>query len=241
MDTIPNDKILYETVVAGGWNFSQIIRRGRAVRLTDLEGGANASTLFYNADNFSERYNMGDTLKIQHISSLFKGACIYSDTGRILMSIIGDSLGWHDVISGVTYKEDIAEKNGYQTYQQAQNDFYRNGYDSLLIELLKHGMGRRDFTNVVSFFSKVAVADDGALEYVANYSPAGSYVDLRAEMDTLLVMDTGMHPLNPSAEYLRKPVKVTVYAVTPAGADDPCRKLCPENERGFINSENYYI
>lgn len=241
MNKIPDAKILYETTVAGGWNFSHIIRRGRAVRLTDVEGGGNASALFYNADNFSERYNMGDTLKIQHISSLFKGACVYSDTGRVLMSVTGDSLGWHDVISGVTYQSDIEKKSGYQTYQQAHNDFYRNGYDSLMVELMKHGMSKRDFTNVVNFFTKIAVADDGALTYADGHSPAGSYVDLRAEMDTLLILDTGMNPLNPSTAYLRKPVKVTIYAVDPAGDNDPCRKYCPENERGFINTANYYI
>ncbi len=241
MNEIAQDKILYQTVVPGGWNFSHIIRRGRAVRLRDIEGGANVSALFYNADNFSERYNMGDTLKIQHISSLFKNACIYADTGRILMSLIGDSLGWHDVICGVSYKEDMERKPGYLTYQQGHNDFFRNGYDSLLGELAKHGMGKRDFTNVVNFFSKVNVDSEGGLEFVPDYSAAGSFVDLRAEMDTLLVLDTGMHPLNPAAEYLRRPVEVTIYAVEPAAADDPCRTYCEENVRGFKNSEDYYI
>ena len=78
MNVSSSEKILYETVVEGGWNFSCIVRRGRGIRLTDLEGGANISALFYNADNFTERYNMGDTLKIQHISTLSKHACIYS-------------------------------------------------------------------------------------------------------------------------------------------------------------------
>lgn len=241
MNSISQDKILYQTTVTGGWNFSHIIRRGNAVRLTDIEGGGNVSALFYNADNFTERYNMGDTLKIQHISNLFKNACIYSDTGRILMSIVDESLGWHDVICGVTYRDEIAKKDNFLTYQEGHNDFFRNGYDSLMIELAKHGMTKRDFTNVVNFFTKVAVDEDGRLGFVENFSPAGSYVDLRAEMDTLLVFDTGMHPLNPSTEYLRKPIGVTIYKVDPATEDDPCRMYCPENERGFINSANYYI
>lgn len=241
METIPNDKILFEAVVEGGWNFSQIIRRGRTVRLTDIEGGGNASCLFYNAANFSERYNMGDTMKVQHISSLFKNACIYSDMGRILMSVTDSSLPWHDLICGVTNADIIKEQFGTKTYQEAYNDFYRNGYDSLLVELAKHNMGKRDYTNVVNFFSKAAVDNDGNLSFVENYSTAGSYVDLRSEMDTLLVMDTGMHPLNPTKEYLRKPVKVTIYESEPAATDDPCRMMCPENLIGFINSENYYI
>ncbi len=241
MNTIPSDKILYETVVEGGWNFSRIVRRGRSIRLTDLEGGANVAALFYNADNFSERYNMGDTLKIQHISSLFKYACIYSDMGRVLMSITDETVGWHDVICGTTYPEHILERFGPRTYQDAHNGFYRNGYDSLMVELAKHGMSKRDFTNVVNFFTKTDIDADGNLNFVEGASPAGSHVDLRAEMDTLIVLDTGMHPLNPASAYQRKPVKVTLYKSEPAAADDPCRLLCPENERGFINSGNYYL
>lgn len=234
-------KVLYETIVEGGWNFSHIIRRGRTIRLTDLEGGANASALFYNADNYSERYNMGDTLKIQHISSLFKTACIYSDMGRVLMSIPDETCGWHDVICGVTYPEDILKRFGEKTYQQARNGFYRNGYDSLMVELLKYGMTRRDFTNVINFFSKTLIDDNGDMTFVEGHSPAGSYVDLRAEMDTLLVLDTGMHPLNPSTEYVAKPVEITLFESDPAAADDPCRLMCPENDRGFTNTETYYL
>jgi len=234
-------RALYETIVPGGWNFSHIIRRGRTVRLTDVEGGANVAALFYNADNYTERYDMGDTLKIQHISSLFKNTCVYSDMGRILMSVTDETCGWHDVIGGVSNAKLIAGRFGEKTYQEAHNDFYRNGYDSLLVELAKYGMGRRDFTCTVDFFTKIAVDGEGNLSFVENHSPAGSYVDLRAEMDTLLVFDTGMHPMNPSKTYLRKPVKVTIFANDPVSADDPCRTFCPENERGFINTENYYI
>jgi urea carboxylase-associated protein 2 len=241
MNEIPTDKICYETVVSGGWNFSKIIRRGRTVRITDLEGGGNVSALFYNADNYTERYNMGDTLKIQHISSLFETACIYSDMGRVLMSVTESTCDWHDVICGVTYREDILKRFGVKSYQEAHNDFYRNGFDSLTVELAKYGMTKRDFTNVVNFFSKTLIDDAGDMTFVENYSPAGSYVDLRAEMDTLLVLDTGMHPLNPSTEYLRKPVKITLFKSDPAGPDDPCRLMCPENERGFTNSETYYL
>ncbi len=241
MNSIPEDKIRYETVVPGGWNFSRMVRRGCTIRLTDLEGGANVSALFYNADNYSERYNMGDTMKIQHISSLFKYACIYSDMGRVLMSITDTSNDWHDVICGVTYREDMLERFGTRSYQDVHNDFYRNGFDSLTVELAKHGMTKRDFTNVVNFFSKTDIDADGNMIFVADASLAGSYVDLRAEMDTLIVLDTGMHPLNPSNEYIAKPVKITLFESEPAAADDPCRMLCPENQRGFENSENYYL
>lgn len=233
--------VLYEKVVAGGWNWSHVVKRGTALRIEDIEGGANVSALFYNGANITERYNMGDTLKIQHISLLRKDHCIYSDMGRILMSLVDESLGWHDVICGVSDAKLIEKRFGSKTYQEAHNDFYRNGYDSLLIELAKHGLGRRDFTETINFFSKVAVDADGNLGFVKQHSKSGDYVELRAEMDTLVVLDTGMHPLNPAPVYLRKPVRISILPCEPAKSDDPCRLFCPENERGFTNTADYFI
>ena len=79
------------------------------------------------------------------------------------------------------------------------------------------------------------------MTFVENNSKPGDYVELRAEMDTLVVIDTGMHPLNPSKEYLRKPVKVELLTCETSTADDPCFASCPENSRGFINTADYNL
>ena len=52
------------------------MRRGVTLRLTDLEGGANFSALFYNFEEKTERYNMPDTLKAQHTAFLTRGHCV---------------------------------------------------------------------------------------------------------------------------------------------------------------------
>lgn len=233
------DRIVTENIIAGGWNYSRIIRRGQTLRLTDIEGGGNVSAMFYNAANFSERFNLGDTLKIQHICRLTRNCCIYSDMGRILMSVPEDTCGWHDMLCGCAHAALIEKKFGEKEYQEAHNDFYRNGYDSLLVELGKHGMTKRDFTEIINFFSKVVVDDTGAMSFVENNSKPGSYVDLRAEIDTLVVLDTGMHPLSPATEYPRKPIKAAVYRCEPGKKEGPCFTWCPENERGFIATELY--
>ena len=157
------------------------------------------------------------------------------------MSVIDETCGWHDVVCGVSDAQTIEERFGAKSYQQFQNEFYRNGYDSLLQELAKHGMGRRDFTETINFFSKVAIDADGNLGFVEQFSKPGDYVELRAEMDTLLVLDTGMHPLNSSPTYLQKPIKVSIRECLPPDADDGCRNFCPENERGFFNTELFYL
>ena len=91
--------ILTETLL-GGQAWSRRLARGQILRLTDTTGRACVSALFYNARDPIERYNMADTLKAQYTAFLTVGRVLYSDMGRVLASIIQDSCGWHDTISG---------------------------------------------------------------------------------------------------------------------------------------------
>lgn len=234
------DKILWEEQVPGGNHWSGILRRGTALRLTDLEGGANVSALFFNQEEKLERYNMPDTLKAQHTAYLTTGNVCYSDMGRVLCSIVGDSIGWHDTICGVTDGAAIKAKYGEANFQTHRNAMYRSGKDGLLIELGKWGMGKRDLVANVNFFSKVTADDEGVLHFQPGHSVAGSTVDLRFDMNVLVVLSTAPHPFDPKPEYQPGAVRLTAYHVGEAGADDACRNACPQNQRGFLNTERLY-
>ena len=130
-------KTLYEKTLTGAGMWSGVISRGKRLRLTDLEGGANVSMLLYNALERNERYNMPDTLKGQHIFYLRAPYCLHSDMGRLLASITADTVGWHDTVCGHSDASRVLAKYGEHNYQQARNDWYRNGRDCFLIELAK--------------------------------------------------------------------------------------------------------
>lgn len=238
---IDQNKILFEEIMPGGWNRSHILKAGTALRLTDLEGGANVSAIFYNARNTTERYNMPDTLKAQFISCIAKGCVCYSDMGRVLVSVIDDSCGWHDTISGVSNAMTNQRKYGLSPYQEARNNYYRNGFDSLLLELAKHGLGKRDLVAPVNFFTKIGVDQEGNMAHVPGNAKPGTYVDLQAEMDILVVLCSCPHPLDPNPEYAPKPVKLTVWRSAIAPEANPCRSYCPQNERGFVNTVEYLM
>ena len=72
-------------------------------------------------------------------------------------------------------------------------------------------------------------------------SPAGSSIDLRFEMDTLVLMHSCPHPMNPAADYPRKPVGLQFRKADPVAADDFCLNFRPENGRGFQNNEIYHL
>ncbi len=231
----------YETVIEGGKHWSLNLRAGRLLRLTDLSGGANVGMLFYNPHNTLERYNAPDTLKCQHTFKLTRGHCLYSDMGRIFCSIVEDTFGWHDTVCGSSNARLVAERWGMASYQQYRNDWTQNGHDAFLVEAGKYGMGRRDLVANVNWFSKVAAGDDGALQFDSTHGSPGAVVDLRFEMDTLVLLHTCPHPLNRAAAYPRRPVGVRIARAQPVAADDLCMNSRPENIRGFANNDLYHL
>lgn len=235
------ESIRFTETVQPGANWSHVLKRGTTLRLRDPEGGLNVSLLAFNADNLTERLNLPDTLKAQHTAKLTAGHCLYSDMGRILLSIPADSLGWHDPLTGHATRATVEAAFGVKSYQEARNDYHRNARDNFLMELGKYGLGLEDLVMNINFFAKVTVDESGAFRYHPEHAVPGGTVDLRAEMNTLVVLNTCPHPLHPGGSYPRAPLDLTVFTSPPPAADDICRVSRPENARGFTLTERYFL
>jgi len=236
-----NETVLWQETIQPGASWSHVLKRGTALRMTDLEGGANVGGIFYNFECPTERYNMPDTLKAQHIARLTTGFVLYSDMGRILLSVIGDTVGWHDPIGGTSNRKMVESNYGPSSYQQDRNGYHKNGRDGFLVELGKWGLGPRDLVANVNLFSRVDVSDDGTMSFAPENSKAGDSIDLRAEMNALAILNTCQHPLDPNPKYEPKAVQVSIRSVAAATLDDPCRVSRPENGRGFTLTERYFL
>ncbi|MFT3924769.1 MAG: urea carboxylase-associated family protein [Myxococcales bacterium] len=234
-----NQPLLRETL-RGGEMWSRVVRRGQWLRLTDLEGGATPAALFYNAQQPLERYNAPDTLKAQHTARLTRGNVLFSDMGRILMSVVEDSAGWHDTVTGHMDHAASEQKFGVGTYQALRNDFYHDTRSNFLVELGKHGLGKRDLAPNVNFFAKIVADEDGRLSWQTP-ARAGQSVTLRAEMDVLVVLSNTPHRLDPSTRYAPKPLELSIGVAAPVAADDVCRTHCEQNARGFVLTETYHL
>jgi urea carboxylase-associated protein 2 len=184
---------------------------------------------------------MSDTLKAQHTFFLSKDLACYSDMGRVLLSFVDDTVGWHDTVTGVSNAAVVEEKYGVKTYQKYRNNRHRNGSDNLLVELGKHGLGPRDLAAPINLFTKIQPDENTSLTYVADHSPAGSSVTLRADMNTLVVGTAVQHPLDPNPEYNPKSVKLEILAGEPAPQDDPCRQASDESGRAFTLTDHYFL
>ena len=232
--------LIWQESLPGGAHWSGVIRRGTVLRLTDLQGGANVAMLINNLEVKNERYNMPDTLKAQKTAFLTTPNMCFSDMGRVMCSIIADSCGWHDTIGGLSNATIVHKKYGDKSYQEAHNDYYKNGYDSLINELGKWGLNASDVMPNINWFSKVRVEDDGSMTYIENNSKAGDYVDLRFEMDCIVSLSTAQHPMDSASQYCPKPIELSVYKAFAVTQDDPCRLHRAENQRAYYNTKVFY-
>jgi len=239
MSNATNNALMYEDEIRGGAHWSMLVRQGTTLRLIDKQGNANVGMLFYNPLEKLERYNAPDTLKSQHTFKLTKGHCLYSDMGRIFCSITEDTVGWHDTVSGNLSDAAMEKKWIKKDYQTNRNHWNISGDHAFKVELGKYGLGERDLAANLNLFSKVAADDEGNLSLVEDNSKAGDYIDLRFEMDTLVLLHTCAHPMSNAAEYPKKAITYQIRQSAAISEDDFCLNSRPENARGFQNNAIY--
>lgn len=230
----PQTVVWDETLGAGGYA-SRVLARGTRLRLTDLEGDACVNLLVYNADHPIERLNVADTAKVQWNAYLGPGKLLLSDMGRVLMSIVEDDCGSHDTFCGCSNQRHNAARYG----DGANHGSHPNARDRFLLALAKHGLGRRDVMPNVNLFKGVRIEEDGSTTFVPGSRP-GAVVELRAEMNVLVVAANTPHVLDDRPGYHATPVRLLAWrgAVTPEG--DPIRNSTPEALRAFQNTEDLY-
>ncbi len=127
---------IWSKTLRPGEKWSGNIGRGRYIHFKALGDDANVSLLMYNMYDTSERYNMPDTLKAQFISALTHGNVMMSDNDRVMASIVQDTTGWNDTISGLVDRRrtgaDESEQGGqeeeHECHQQAGQSRYWTTY-----------------------------------------------------------------------------------------------------------------
>lgn len=220
---------LRETV-PGGWAHALPLARGETLRVVNMQGTPGVSLLLYNAKDRSERFNAGDTVKIQWNARLSRGRVLFSDMGRVLASITDDTYGRNDALTGGSSRTSNAARYGDASL--------RNTRDNFILLASKHGLDKRDIPPCFTLFAPVGVDEEGRFRWEGESAAPGSYVDLRAELDLLVFVSNAPHPLAPG-DYAPKDIDLLVWKSPPPAADDFCRTATEEAIRGFENNARY--
>lgn len=214
----------------GGWYWTAHLSRGEALRLLNVSGNPGVTLFAWNAKDTSERYNSADTVKVQWTSELRKGRVLFSDMGRVLLSIIEDSCGAHDTIVGGSTPASNLRKYGDAGLRSTRENF--------ILAAGKHGLGVRDIAPAITFFAPVTIEDGTAL-WRDGVVQNGDFVDLRAELDLLVAVSNCPHPLAPDTSFDPGPIEAIVFAAPQVSADDLCRNATAEAARAFANNAAY--
>ncbi len=217
---ISEASIIKRESIPPGWYVACRLRMGDGLQISNPGGTPGAALFFWNAADVSERYNAGDTVKLQWTTNLTTGRVLFSDMGRVMASIIADSGAGHDSIIGPN--------------TAAQTGAGRNGRDNLRLAAAKFGLTRQDLGPAISLFSSISTDDAGVFHY-NGAPPSGAMITLRAEMDLLVALSNTPHPLSGITQATAPIELVTYHAPTPDD-DDLCRNFTEEAKRGFINN-----
>jgi urea carboxylase-associated protein 1 len=194
-------------VLPSGEPYLLSFKKGQTLRIVDLEGNQAVDIIFYNHQDPAEHYSATNTLLNQGGIYLTTGSVLYSCDGNPMLTIVADTCGRHDTLGGAC----AAESN---TVRYAlQKKFMHSCRDNYLIALQQAdlGMGKRDLVPNVNFFMNVPVTESGELTFADGVSAPGKYVELRAEMDILMLVSNCPQLNNPCNAYNPTPAQFLLW------------------------------
>jgi urea carboxylase-associated protein 1 len=203
---LPQHASLRHTILSGdGWIHQ--LNRGQRMRILDLEGNQAVDTLFYCAQDPSERYDACRTMRAQSQLYLSHGSRLLSSEGRTLLTITADTCGRHDTVGGAC----ACESN--QVRYALDKRYMHACRETFLLELARwdRGLGIRDLTHNINFFMNVPVAPSGELHFADGISASGRYVEMTAEMDVLVLISNCPQLNNPCNGWNPTPVEILIW------------------------------
>ena len=203
----PERDLIYDFTLDAGEPWLHRVETGQAFRIVDLCGNQAVDTFFYNADDTSERYSATDTILEQKNIYLTTGSRLLSNLARPMLTITEDTCGRHDTLGGACSTES-------NTVRYALEKHYMHACRQSFVRAIAHsglGLSKRDIGSNINFFMNVPVTPEGALTFADGISEAGKYVEMRADMNVLVLISNCPQLNNPCNAYNPTPVRVMIW------------------------------
>jgi urea carboxylase-associated protein 1 len=201
--------IVYDEVLPARRGWARVVPAGGTLRITDLGGNQAVDCLLYDAADHDHRYSAADTITAQCNIFLVVGTRLLSNEGESMMTVTATTCAYHDTIGGACSRESNTLRYGHHTAHQ------HACVDNFLDAGMRHGLGKRDLVSNINWFMNVPVGPDGTLGIVDGISAPGLTVDLRADLDVLVLLSNCPQINNPCNGFDPTPVQLQVWDGTP--------------------------
>ena len=196
--------MLHDEVLAARAAWARVVPAGHTLRIVDLGGNQAVDCLLYDAADITHRYSAADTIVARRNIFLVEGSQLLSNEGVPMMTVTATTCAYHDTIGGACSRESNTLRYGHHTAHQ------HACVDNFLDAGSRFGLGKRDLVSNINWFMNVPVGADGTLGIVDGISAPGLSVDVRAEIDTLVLISNCPQVNNPCNGFDPTPVQLQV-------------------------------
>ena len=168
------------------------------------------------------------------------GFVLYSDMGRVLCSITRDTVGWHDTARRPRQRR-LVPRNTAWPLPGTRNDCHKNAHEASSSSSESGGWPPRPGRQRQLLLPRRRRRRRRHALPPGN-SKAGDAVELRAEMNVLVILNTCQHPLDPAPNYAPKPGEPFHPPRRPACRRRPRAALSrPRTARASSSPRRYFL
>lgn len=192
-----------EIIIPSKGKLGIIVRKDWIIRVINLEGKQVMGLVCFSLNRPTEKFWIANTAKLNNTLYLTTGNILYSDYANKMFTIIEDTVGIHDIISGECCAEIDLIRYGVKDHFGCMEN---------LAEALKpFGISRSDIPMSFNIFMNAPIEKDGSFSIKEPVSNPGDWIDIRAEMDLILGMSNCPQNLNCCNGWNPTPLKVMIY------------------------------
>jgi urea carboxylase-associated protein 1 len=181
---------------------------GQLCRVIDLEGKQVADLLCFDRHDPVDKLSVENTQLINSTIFITTGHHLYSTKCTRLMTIVADTCGVHDLISGSCSEQTNAFRYNVRGTPNCRSNFERS--------LAPYGIPLAEIPYSFNIFMNVPVSPEGKTGIEEPKSKAGDYVDLRAERDLLISISNCPQERNPCNGWNPTAMRVIVFEAAAA-------------------------
>jgi len=156
------------------------IEKSKSLRVVDVLGQQVGDFIAFNKDDLEEKFSSGRTRSENGKIRISVGDRLFSNQCNVMFTITEDTCGIHDLLYPPCSRWVFEHRYKIPPHDGCQ--------ENLAKALSSFGIDKLDIPDPFNIFEHSVVDIDGRLQILEPMSRAGSYVELRADMDCLVAV-----------------------------------------------------
>jgi uncharacterized protein YcgI (DUF1989 family) len=178
------------------------LRRGQVLRVIDPLGEQVSDLIAFGDPDRAEWLSSGRSIDYNDTVLFTAGHALYSNRSRVMLTIVGDTVGRHDFLYTPCSQETF-------TLIYKRPEPHPSCFENLSRSLAGFGIAPDGIPTTFNIFMNVEFGGDGRLRVLPPRSRSGDYIELRAEMD--LVIGLTACSAEMSNNYRFKPIDYEIH------------------------------